>query len=229
MAYMEVEGLTRVYRQKGRQVTALRDVTFSVDRGEMIAVVGRSGSGKSTLMQLLGCLDRPTAGSYRLEGREVTELSVGRLAALRGREIGFVFQQFHLLPTLTALENVELPLLYRGIPRRERRRRAEECLCQMGLAHRLTHMPAELSGGQQQRVAIARAVAGRPPLVLADEPTGNLDRASAAGVMECLRRLHRQGTTLLLITHDEGLAASLPRRLRLAEGRLVPGEERFFV
>ena len=229
MAYMEVEGLTRVYRQKGRQVTALRDVTFSVDRGEMIAVVGRSGSGKSTLMQLLGCLDRPTAGSYRLEGREVTELSVGRLAALRGREIGFVFQQFHLLPTLTALENVELPLLYRGIPRRERRRRAEECLCQMGLAHRLTHMPAELSGGQQQRVAIARAVAGRPPLVLADEPTGNLDRASAAGVMECLRRLHRQGTTLLLITHDEGLAASLPRRLRLAEGELVPGEERFFV
>ena len=229
MAYMEVEGLTRVYRQKGRQVTALRDVTFSVDRGEMIAVVGRSGSGKSTLMQLLGCLDRPTAGSYRLEGREVTELSVGRLAALRGREIGFVFQQFHLLPTLTALENVELPLLYRGIPRRERRRRAEECLCQMGLAHRLANMPAELSGGQQQRVAIARAVAGRPPLVLADEPTGNLDRASAAGVMECLRQLHRQGTTLLLITHDEGLAASLPRRLRLAEGGLVPGEERFFV
>ncbi len=220
MAYLQAAGLQKCYRQGGRETAALRDATFSVGRGEMVAIVGRSGSGKSTLMNLLGCLDRPTAGSYRLDGREVAALSRGELAALRNREIGFVFQQFHLVGGLTARENVELPLVYRGLPRADRRRRAEEALDCVGLGDRLSHRPAELSGGQQQRVAIARAMVGEPPLLLADEPTGNLDTRSAAEVMAVLHRLHGQGHTVLLITHDTALAASLPRCLHMEDGVL---------
>lgn len=218
MAYLEAIGLTKTYP---RGTTALRDVSLTVNRGEFVAIVGQSGSGKSTLMNLLGCLDTPTIGEYRLDGRKTASLSPRQLAAVRNREIGFIFQQFHLIGTLDAVENVELPLLYRGVPRAERRRRAEECLRQMGLGDRLHHKPAELSGGQQQRVAIARAVAGDPPLLLADEPTGNLDGACAAEVMETLHRLHRAGRTVLLITHDPALAASAPRRVRLQNGHLT--------
>lgn len=220
MAYLEVHDLRKVYRRGDAETVALDGVSFSVEQGEMAAIVGRSGSGKSTLMHLLGCLDSPTAGSYRLNGRDMSTLPRRKLAAVRNREIGFVFQQFHLIGSLSAVENVELPLLYRGMSAAERRARAVECLCRMGLQDRLTHKPSELSGGQQQRVAIARAVAGDPALLLADEPTGNLDTESTAEVMECLHRLHESGRTVLLITHDNALAATLPRRLRLAAGRL---------
>ena len=220
MAYLDVRDLRKVYRQGERETVALDGVTFSVEQGEMVAIVGRSGSGKSTLMHLLGCLDSPTAGRYCLNGRDVAVLPRRKLASIRNREIGFVFQQFHLIGSLNALENVELPLLYRGLSAAARRARAEECLCRMGLQDRLQHKPSELSGGQQQRVAIARAVAGDPSLLLADEPTGNLDADSAAEVMDCLHRLHESGRTVLLITHDNALANTLPRRLRLAAGRL---------
>lgn len=220
MAYLETRGLSKVYRQGVRETAALQEVSLTVERGEFVAIVGRSGSGKSTLMNLLGCLDVPTSGEYRLGGQNVAALSPRRLAAVRNREIGFVFQQFHLISSLDAVENVELPLLYRGVPRAERRRRAEESLRRMGLADRLHHRPAELSGGQQQRVAIARAVVGEPPLVLADEPTGNLDPAMATEVMEVLRQLNRAGHTVLLITHDPVLAAAVPRRVFLKEGQL---------
>lgn len=221
MAYLEAVGLTKIYRQGEREVAALNGISFSVEQGEMVAIVGRSGSGKSTLMNLLGCLDVPTAGHYRLNGQDTATLPRRRLAAVRNREIGFVFQQFHLIGSLTAVENVELPLLYRGVPRGERRRRAEECLCQMGLGDRLHHRPAELSGGQQQRVAIARAMAGDPPMLLADEPTGNLDTESVAEVMESLCSLHHAGRTVLLITHDLSLAAMAPRRVRLSAGQMA--------
>lgn len=220
MAYLEAVGLTKIYRQGERQTAALRDVSFSVEQGEMVAIVGRSGSGKSTLMNLLGCLDLPTVGEYRLGGQDMAKLPLRQLAAVRNREIGFVFQQFHLIGSLTALENVELPLLYRGMSRATRRRRAEECLHLMGLGNRLSHRPSELSGGQQQRVAIARAMAGSPPLLLADEPTGNLDAQSVQEVMACLHRLHQKGHTVLLITHDPALAASMPRCVRLSSGQL---------
>lgn len=221
MAYLEANGLTKVYGRGDRATAALRGIDLSVERGEFVAIVGQSGAGKSTLMNLLGCLDTPTAGGYQLDGQETATMSRQRLAAVRNREIGFVFQQFHLIGTLDALENVELPLLYRGMPRSERRRRAEACLVQMGLGDRLHHKPTELSGGQQQRVAIARAVAGDPPLLLADEPTGNLDAACAAEVMDALRTLHRAGHTILLITHDAALAASCPRCIRLQNGQLI--------
>ncbi|MBE6757928.1 MAG: ABC transporter ATP-binding protein [Ruminococcaceae bacterium] len=220
MAYLKAEKLTKVYRRGSEETVALDAVSFSVEQGEMVGIVGRSGSGKSTLMHLLGCLDKPTAGQYWLNGRDMSTLPRRRLAAVRNREIGFVFQQFHLIGSLNAVENVELPLLYRGTPAKERRRRAEECLCRMGLQDRLNHKPSELSGGQQQRVAIARAMAGDPALFLADEPTGNLDAASATEVMECLHSLHQSGRTVLIITHDTALAETLPRRLLLAAGRL---------
>ncbi len=220
MAYLEVRDLTKVYRRGSETTVALDGVSFSVERGEMVGIVGRSGSGKSTLMHLLGCLDKPTAGRYLLNGRDMSALPRRRLGAVRNREIGFVFQQFHLIGSLNAVENVELPLMYRGVSAKERRRRAEECLCRMGLQDRLGHKPSELSGGQQQRVAIARAMAGEPTLFLADEPTGNLDAVSAAEVMDCLHSLHRSGRTVLIITHDTALASTLPRRISLSQGRL---------
>lgn len=221
MAYVETMGLTKIYGQTERRTAALRGVSLTVEKGEFVAIVGQSGSGKSTLMNLLGCLDVPTAGEYRLNGRNVATLSPAQLAAVRGSEIGFVFQQFHLIGSLDAVENVELPLLYRGMPRAQRRQRAVECLMQMGLGDRLHHKPEEMSGGQRQRVAIARAVAGNPPLLLADEPTGNLDTACAAEVMETLYALNHAGQTVLLITHDPTLAAAAPRRIRLRDGQLV--------
>jgi putative ABC transport system ATP-binding protein len=223
-----IEGLRRHYEVGGEVVRALDGVSFRVERGEFVAVVGQSGSGKSTLMNLVGCLDTPTAGVYRLNGAVVAGLSDDALAALRNREIGFVFQTFQLLPRASALQNVELPLVYRGIPRRERLERAAAALHAVGLAKRMNHRPNELSGGQRQRVAVARALVGEPSLLLADEPTGNLDSATGEEIIRLFGELHARGHTLMLVTHEPRLAARCPRALRLRDGRLVgdgPGAE----
>jgi ABC-type lipoprotein export system ATPase subunit len=198
----------------------LRDVDFSVDAGEFVAIVGASGSGKTTLMNILGLLDRPDSGNYELQGRSVAKLSTEQRAQLRNETIGFVFQQFHLLPRTTATENVELPLLYSTESDTDISRKAREALCRVGLEERLTHYPSELSGGQQQRVAIARALVNDPGVILADEPTGNLDQASGKQIMDLFGELNRNGSTILLITHDETVARGARRVVRINEGRL---------
>jgi len=225
---IEVDALTRHYVVGGEEVRALDGVTFGIRRGEFLAVVGQSGSGKSTLMNILGCLDTPTSGTYRIAGRDVAGLSDDALADLRNREIGFVFQTFQLLPRSTALANVELPLVYRGVPRGERRARAEAALGAVGLDRRMHHRPNELSGGQRQRVAIARALVGDPSLLLADEPTGNLDSATGEEIVRLFGELHGRGHTIVLVTHEPRLAARCPRAIRLSDGRVVadgPGRE----
>jgi putative ABC transport system ATP-binding protein len=218
---ISVESLTRVYRVGGEEVRALDGVSFEIRRGEWVAVVGQSGSGKSTLMNLIGALDTPSSGRYRINGRDVQGLSDDELADLRNNEIGFVFQTFQLLPRSTALANVELPLVYRGLPRRERREKAAQALEAVGLSNRTHHRPNELSGGQRQRVAIARALVGEPSLLLADEPTGNLDSATGEEIFRLFADLNRRGHTILLVTHEPRLAARCPRAIRLSDGKVV--------
>ena len=212
--------LQKVYSGGGCAVEALRGVSLEVADGDFVAIVGPSGSGKSTLMNVLGCLDAASGGYYALDGEDVTRLGSDGLARVRSRKIGFVFQNFNLLPRLTALENAALPLMYLGVPLRERRERAEQALRNVGLYHRRNHLPAEMSGGQQQRVAIARALITRPPLLLADEPTGNLDSASGGEILRFVESLHEGGTTIVLITHDEGVARRCRRRVEMRDGRI---------
>ena len=218
---IRTENLTKLYTMNGKTVTALDHVTLRVQKGEYAAIVGPSGSGKSTLMHLLGCLDTPTSGSYRLHGRDVSTLGKDELAQVRGQEIGFVFQGFQLLPRLTAAENVALPLLLCGVPPKVRAAAARTLLEQVGLGERLHHTPNQLSGGQQQRVAIARALARNPAVLLADEPTGNLDAQATADVLHLLDELHRAGRTILLITHDSVVAQRAERQITIAAGRII--------
>ena len=218
---IRLENLQKAYPTSAGAIYALRDITLRVEEGEFLAVVGQSGSGKSTLMNILGCLDTPTSGRYWLREEDVSRLSDDEQSVIRGRTIGFVFQGFHLIPGLDALENVELPLLYRGMGRDERRRLAADSLEQVGLGNRLHHRPGDMSGGQQQRVAIARAIAAKPPIILADEPTGNLDSRSGREVMALLHALHREGHTVILITHDPAIASEANRRICIHDGEIV--------
>ncbi len=220
---IQLENVTKVYRMGKVGVHALRGVTLSFDRGEMIAVIGASGSGKSTLLNIIGLLDRPDAGRYLFDGVDVSQLSENQLAEMRNREFGFVFQDFNLLPRATALANVELPLVYAGSVR-HRRERANEALERVGLAERANHKPTALSGGEQQRVAIARALVNNPPLILADEPTGNLDSKSGAEIISIFHKLHQDGKTVILITHEADIAARAQRTIRLHDGRIAEGE-----
>jgi putative ABC transport system ATP-binding protein len=221
MALIEARDLHRIYGEGDHQVHALAGVSLDVEAGESVAVMGASGSGKSTLLNLLGCLDRPTRGSYRLAGEEVAALDRERLAEVRNRMLGFVFQSFQLLPRTTALEQVELPLLYAGAGAAERRRRALAALERVGLANRLRHLPSQLSGGQQQRVAIARALVGEPRLILADEPTGNLDSVTGDEIMRLLENLVASGITLVCVTHESDIAARLARAIEMRDGRIL--------
>ncbi|GIQ69587.1 putative ABC transporter ATP-binding protein [Xylanibacillus composti] len=217
---IRIDRLSKQYRMGGATVHALTEVSLQVLPGDFLAIIGPSGSGKSTLMHVIGCLDTPTSGSYWLDGEEVSRLKENRLATIRNRKIGFVFQSFNLLAKLSALENVELPLIYRGVPARQRKQLAQEALDKVGLGDRVHHRPVELSGGQQQRVAIARALAGNPPILLADEPTGALDSKTSVEVMELIRALNNHGHTIVLITHDLDVAEQASRIVRIQDGRL---------
>ena len=217
-----LEHITKTYEKHGKTVHALEDVCLRVPPGDFLAITGPSGSGKTTLMNILGCLDRPTAGKYLLEGSPVEDLGGSAAADIRNRKIGFIFQNFNLIGKLSALENVELPLMLRGVPQKLRREQARQALDRVGLSAREHHRPRELSGGQQQRVAIARVLAQTPPLILADEPTGNLDGRTSREILAILQELHREGKTLVMITHDDAIAAAAPRTLRMESGRLTP-------
>ena len=217
---IELTGIQKSFPTGDGPLPVLKGIDLTVCHGEFVPIVGSSGSGKSTLMNIIGCLDTPDKGSYLLDGEDVSDLSDRRLSAIRNRKIGFVFQGFHLIQCLTALENVELPLRYRGLSRARRRELAEQALYEVGLAERMHHLPSQLSGGQQQRTAIARAVASHPPVILADEPTGNLDSASGGEIMRLLHGLHEGGTTIILITHDPAVAAAAPRRICFADGKI---------
>ncbi len=221
---IKLQNISKFYQTGSITITALDKVNLTIESGEMLAIIGPSGSGKSTLMNMLGCLDVPSEGNYFLDGREISKLKEDELAEIRNAKIGFVFQSFNLLNSLTALENVELPLIYRGMSVSERRKTAEKALAMVGLADRLHHKPSELSGGQQQRVAIARALAGEPPVILADEPTGNLDSRSGIEVMGIIRELNQQGKTIILITHDPEIAKQVKRVVKIQDGQIVLGE-----
>jgi len=229
MRIIETRGLTKTYGSNGdvgNAVHALRGIDLDIDRGEYVALIGPSGSGKSTLMSILGCLDLPTGGSYTLGGTQVEKLSGSELAAIRNEKIGFVFQQYNLLPKATIVRNVELPMLYAGVPRKERRQRALDLLAKVGIPDKANVLPGALSGGQRQRVAIARALANRPALLLADEPTGALDSKTGQEVLALFRELHVQGNTVLLVTHDPNIAALAGRQIELRDGSIYAQERR---
>lgn len=217
---IHIEHITKIYNPGENEVHALDDVSLDIQTGEFVAIIGQSGSGKSTLMNMLGCLDTPTFGTYILSGKDVSHLSDNELSDIRNQQIGFIFQGFNLIPNLTALENVELPLIYRGMPAKERHDCSLEALRIVGLEHRVDHKPSEMSGGQQQRVAIARAIAAKPPVILADEPTGNLDSSSTKEIMKILHDLHDTGRTVILITHDDQIAANAKRVVRIMDGKI---------
>lgn len=223
---IEIRDLTKVYEMGDSQVRALDGVSVDVERGDFLAIMGPSGSGKSTLMNLIGCLDSPSSGTYLLNNQEVSLLDDDELARIRNREIGFVFQTFNLLARTTALENVEVPLIYAGIPRAERRRKAHEMLERVGLGDRMRHQPNELSGGQRQRVAVARALVNNPSILLADEPTGNLDSRTGEEIMALFQQLNREGNTIILVTHEEDIAAHAGFRIRLRDGKIVESSSR---
>jgi putative ABC transport system ATP-binding protein len=218
---IDLKDIAREYTVGGELVKALNGVSISIDKGEWVAIIGQSGSGKSTMMNVIGCLDTPTRGSYWLNGKDVSRMNDDELAGVRNREIGFIFQNFQLLPKETALANVELPLVYRGMPAKERKERAIAALTKVKLENRMTHRPTELSGGQRQRVAIARALAAEPSLLLADEPTGNLDSATGEEIVRLFTELHDAGHTIVLVTHEPKLAARCPRAIRLSDGKVV--------
>lgn len=220
-ALVEIRDVCKIYNPGENEVKALDHVSLTIREQEFVAIIGHSGSGKSTLMNMLGCLDVPTSGNYYLHGNDVAGMTDDELSDIRNQEIGFIFQGFNLIPSLTALENVELPLIYRGVSRRERTVLSDRALEKVGLANRKDHKPTEMSGGQQQRVAIARAIAQAPPIILADEPTGNLDSASTREIMEILKKLHEEGRTVILITHDNEIAAQAKRVIRIMDGRIV--------
>lgn len=221
---IDLKNIYKIYKMGENEVYALNDVSLHIDDKEFVSIIGPSGSGKSTLMNMLGCLDVPTKGTYTLDGYDVGSKTDDELAAIRNEKIGFVFQGFNLLPKLTAIENVELPLIYQGVSAKERRERAQKALDSVGLGERINHKPTELSGGQQQRVAIARALVTNPPIILGDEPTGNLDSKSGKEVMEIFKSLHQNGNTIILITHDSDVAAQAERVVKIQDGKIY--EER---
>ncbi|NSD14419.1 ABC transporter ATP-binding protein [Coprococcus comes ATCC 27758] len=217
---IHIENMKKIYNPGENEVRALDGIDLDIEKGDLVAIVGHSGSGKSTLMNMLGCLDTPTSGKYVLDGQDVASMTDNQLADVRNKEIGFIFQGFNLISNLDAVENVELPLVYRGVSKNERKQLAMEALKSVGLEDRMKHKPNEMSGGQQQRVAVARAVAAKPPIILADEPTGNLDTKSTQEIMEILKELHRSGRTVIIITHDEEIASQAHRVIRILDGRI---------
>ncbi len=219
-ALVEIRDMCKIYNPGENEVRALDHVSLVINENEFVAIIGQSGSGKSTLMNMLGCLDVPTSGTYMLNEQDVSKLTDDELSDIRNKEIGFIFQGFNLIQNLTALENVELPLIYRGVGKKEREELARAALEKVGLSHRTGHKPAEMSGGQQQRVAIARAIAQAPPVILADEPTGNLDSNSTQEIMQILRELHGEGRTVILITHDNEIAGQADRVIKIRDGRV---------
>lgn len=221
---IKVDDLHKIYNPGENEVRALDGVSLTINRGELVAIVGHSGSGKSTLMNMLGCLDTPTSGHYYLEGMDVSTLSDNQLSDIRNKKIGFIFQGFNLIANLDAVGNVELPLIYRKVGKQKRRRIAVQALKKVGLGTRLKHRPNELSGGQQQRVAVARAIAAQPPIILADEPTGNLDSRSTVEIMDILKELHKSGRTVIIITHDDDIARQVNRVIRVMDGRVESDE-----
>ena len=221
MSLIEIKDMYKIYNPGENEVRAIDGVNLKIEHGEFVAIIGQSGSGKSTLMNMLGLLDVPTSGKYLLDGQDVDGLTDDELSEIRNKEIGFIFQGFNLITSLTAVENVELPLVYRGMKKEERNKLAIDALNRVGLSHRLDHLPKQMSGGQQQRVAIARAVAARPPIILADEPTGNLDSHSGVEVMKILHELHEEGRTIILITHDNDIANEAQRVIRIQDGQIV--------
>lgn len=218
---IKIDNMHKIYNPGENEVKAIDGISLTINANEFVAIIGQSGSGKSTLMNMLGCLDVPTSGSYILNGKDVSKLSDNELSDIRNKEIGFIFQGFNLVANQTALQNVELPLIYRKVKKAERIRLSEEALIKVGLENRMNHRPSEMSGGQQQRVAIARAIAQAPPIILADEPTGNLDSSSSIEILNILKKLHKEGRTVILITHDNDIAAKADRIIKIKDGRIA--------